>query len=105
VPFQYLPYAGGSNTIRGFREFRFRGGKLMLANVEYRFEAFIGLDMALFGDLGQVARTWDSFRTSDFRWSYGGGLRFNTAQSVFLRFDIGHSEEGTRVYLKFSNVF
>lgn len=105
VPFQFLPYAGGSETIRGFREFRFRDSKLLVVNLEYRFEAFIGLDMAVFGDLGQVASEWDRFRTSDFRSSYGAGLRFNTAQSVFLRFDVGHGEEGTRAYLKFSNVF
>lgn len=105
VPFYSLPYVGGGDTIRGFREYRFRDSKLVLANVEYRFEAFIGLDAVLFGDFGQVAGDWEEFRTSHFESAYGGGLRFNTARSVFLRFDVGHGHEGTRFYLAFSNVF
>ncbi len=105
APFHYLPYAGGSETIRGFEEYRFRDRKLILANLEYRFEAFIGLDIALFGDFGQVAGRWERFKSSDFRSSYGAGLRFNTSESVFLRFDVGHGAEGTKFHLKFENVF
>jgi outer membrane protein assembly factor BamA len=105
VPFYFLPHVGGANSIRGFEEYRFRDGKLMLANVEYRFEAFIGLDVALFGDFGQVAPRWQNIRTSHFESSYGGGLRFNTVHNVFLRLDLGHGREGTRLFLKFSNVF
>jgi outer membrane protein assembly factor BamA len=105
VPFHFLPHVGGANSIRGFEEYRFRDGKLMLANVEYRFEAFIGLDVALFGDFGQVASRWKNIRTSDFESSYGAGLRFNTVHNVFLRLDLGHGREGTKFFLKFSNVF
>ena len=104
-PFQLLPYTGGGQSLRGFREYRFRDSKTLLANLEYRFEAFIGLDIALFGDFGQVGLDWEDFRLSDFRYSYGGGFRFNTAQSVFMRMDIGHGKEGTRFYWKFDNVF
>ena len=73
--------------------------------VEYRFEAFIGLDVALFGDFGQVGSEWGDFRSEEFECSYGGGLRFNTAYSVFMRLDVGHGREGTRFYWKFKNVF
>ncbi len=105
VPFHLLPYTGGSQSIRGFREYRFRDRKSIIANLEYRFEAFIGLDVAFFGDIGQVRGSWDGFRLSDFERSFGGGLRFNTAESVFMRLDLGHSREGTRFYWKFNNVF
>lgn len=105
VPFYDLPFVGGHNTLRGYEEYRFRDRKAVLLNLEYRFEAFIGLDVALFGDAGQVGRAWSDFRLSEFKTSYGGGFRFNTARSVFLRFDIGHSVEGTRFFFKFGNVF
>lgn len=105
IPFNFMPHVGGANSIRGFEEYRFRDGKLALLNLEYRFEAFIGLDMALFGDFGQVAPRWENIKISEFETSYGGGLRFNTVDAVFLRFDIGHGREGTRYFLKFSNVF
>lgn len=105
IPFYYMPFIGGHQSIRGFKEFRFRDGKALLLNLEYRFEAFMGLEMALFGDLGQVGRSWDGFRLSSFESSYGAGFRFNTAQSVFLRLDVGHGREGTRFFFKFGNVF
>jgi outer membrane protein assembly factor BamA len=105
VPFYDLPMIGGHNSLRGFREHRFQDQRAFIANLEYRFEAFIGLDIALFGDLGQVGSEWDEFRLSDLKSSYGGGLRFNTVRSVFLRIDVGHGTEGTRFFFKFGNVF
>jgi outer membrane protein assembly factor BamA len=105
VPFYDLPFVGGHSSLRGYEEYRFRDRKAVLINLEYRFEAFIGLDIALFGDTGQVGREWSDFRLSEFKSSYGGGFRFNTARSVFLRIDIGHSVEGTRFFFKFGNVF
>jgi outer membrane protein assembly factor BamA len=104
VPFNFLPYVGGANSLRGFEEYRFRDAKIVLINAEYRFEGFIGMDVALFGDFGQVAPHWEDIRTSQFETSYGGGLRFNTFRSVFMRFDVGHGREGTRFYLKLGNV-
>ena len=50
-----MPTLGGSTTLRGFSEFRFRDRNAFLINAEYRWEAFSGLDMALFGDWGDVA--------------------------------------------------
>jgi outer membrane protein assembly factor BamA len=97
VPFYFLPYIGGSDTVRGFREFRFRD-----ENAEYRWEAFSGLDMALFVDAGKVARNWEDINLSDLETSYGLGFRFNTYKSVFLRLDIGTGGgEGTRIFFKF----
>jgi hypothetical protein len=105
IPFFLQPYVGGGQSLRGYEEFRFQDRKILLANLEYRFEAFIGCDVALFGDFGQVGSHWDNFRLSEFKYSYGGGFRFNTAQSVFLRLDVGHGKEGTRTFFKFGNVF
>ena len=55
VPFYAMPTLGGSTTLRGFSEFRFRDTNAFMLNAEYRWEAFSGMDMALFSDWGNVA--------------------------------------------------
>ena len=47
VPFYYMPTLGGSQTLRGFREFRFQDANSMLLTAEYRWEAWWALDGAL----------------------------------------------------------
>ena len=55
MPFYLMPTLGGNDTLRGFREYRFRGPHAILAQAEYRFEIWSGLDGALFYDAGKVA--------------------------------------------------
>jgi hemolysin activation/secretion protein len=78
---------------------------MVVVNAEYRFEAFSGLDIALFADAGQVAARTQDLRLRDMKTSAGFGFRFNTAKSVFYRIDIGFSEDGAQVSMKFGNVF
>jgi outer membrane protein assembly factor BamA len=105
VPFHMLPTLGGSEDLRGYEDFRFRDRNMVVANAEYRWEAFSGLDIALFADAGQVASRAQDLRLRDIKTSAGFGFRFNTAKSVFYRIDVGFSQEGTRVSMKFGNVF
>ena len=96
---------GGADDLRGFREYRFRDNNIVVLNAEYRWEAFSGLDLALFVDAGQVAAKPTDIDFADLQKSYGFGFRFNTAKSVFVRMDVGLSKEGRQVFLKFSHVF
>jgi outer membrane protein assembly factor BamA len=105
VPFYLLPSLGGSEDLRGFREFRFRGKQSVVFNLEYRWEAFSGLDMAIFGDAGNVFERVDDIQLDKLETSYGFGFRFNANKSVFLRMDIGFGREGPRTFLKFNHVF
>lgn len=106
VPFFAMPTLGGSTTLRGFSEFRFRDRNAFLLNAEYRWEAFSGLDMALFSDWGNVAPTWDAIDFTHLKNDYGIGFRFNSFKSVFLRFDIARSkQEGLRFATAFSGAF
>lgn len=106
VPFYMMPTLGGSTTLRGFREFRFRDRNAFMINGEYRWEAFSGLDMALFADWGDVGPTWDAIDFKRLKTDYGIGFRFNTFRSVFLRFDIARSkQEGVRFVTSFSGAF
>ncbi len=105
VPFYMMPTLGGSEDLRGFLEFRFRDQNLLLMNLEYRWEAFSGLDMALFGDAGKVSSRRADLDFTDLETSYGFGARFNSANGVFLRIDTGFSNEGTQLFIKFGHAF
>ena len=62
--------------------------------------------MALFTDFGTVAPRVSDLDFGDLKRAYGIGFRFNTADAVFLRFDIATGAgEGIRYYFKFSNAF
>jgi len=105
IPFYMLPTMGGSEDLRGYENFRFRDRNMVVVNAEYRFEAFSGLDVALFADAGQVAATARDLSFRDMKTAAGFGFRFNTASKVFYRVDVGFSREGARVFMKFGNVF
>jgi surface antigen Omp85-like protein len=105
IPFYMMQEVGGSDSLRGYREFRFRDRNLLVMNLEYQWEAFSGLDMAIFGDAGKVASRRRDINLKDLESDVGFGFRFNSIKSVFLRIDIGFSQEGTRVFFKFGPAF
>jgi hypothetical protein len=106
VPFFLMPSVGGSESLRGFREHRFRDANYVILNGEYRWEAFSALDLALFFDAADVAPRWEDLALNTLKTSWGVGLRFNTNRQVFLRLDIGTGgREGTRFFLKFGPAF
>jgi outer membrane protein assembly factor BamA len=103
VPFFLSPTIGGSHTVRSYRELRFRDATYVLVNAEYRWEAFSGLDLALFWDGGDVGTKVEQIRLDEFKTGWGLGLRFNTDRRIFLRLDAGFGgPEGPRFFVKFS---
>jgi outer membrane protein assembly factor BamA len=106
VPFYFKPTLGGSTSHRGFNDFRFRDDAVVYLNAEYRWEAFSGLDMALFSDWGSVAPNIGRLKMSALKNAYGIGFRFNTYKAVWFRVDIGFGGgEGVRPFFKFSKAF
>jgi hypothetical protein len=105
VPFFLMPTVGGTDSLRGFRDFRFRDAAALNLNAEYRWEAFSGLDLALFVDAGDVGPTWRSLVGADLKSSWGLGFRFNTNRRVFLRLDVAGGREGPRLWIATSPVF
>jgi outer membrane protein assembly factor BamA len=106
VPFYFRPTIGGSDSLRSAADFRFRDRNAAVMNIEYRWEAFSGLDMALFSDFGTVASRLSDLEFAGIRGAYGIGLRFNTYKAVFLRLDVATGgSEGLRVFLKYSRPF
>ncbi len=105
VPFYYQPTLGGKQTLRGFREFRFRDRNSLSLTAEYRWEAWWALDPALFVDAGKVASRRNDLDLSDLEVSYGIGFRFHTTNSFVMRFDLAKSREGFIPFLRFDHVF
>ncbi len=105
VPIQDKFFAGGSRSVRGFRDNflltkkdsvlrALSGTTLITANImEVRFPLFWEIDGAVFTDAG-ILRNGGGFDLSvheilnEIRWSAGGGLRLNTPLAI-LRFDLG----------------
>jgi outer membrane protein assembly factor BamA len=105
IPFYMQPSLGGSDDLRGFRPFRFRGDNLLVMNAEYRYEIFSGLDMAIFADAGKVYDRKSEFSLKNLESNVGFGFRFNERNRTFLRLDVAFSHEGFQVWVKFNNIF
>jgi hypothetical protein len=101
VPFYMLPSLGGSNSLRGYLDYRFRDQDAVLADAEYRWPIFRLVDAALFYDTGAVAPAASGLLghlNSDF----GAGVRVHTARHLLVRLDVARGSEGTRALVSFS---
>lgn len=105
VPFYLKPWIGGPRELRGFRNYRFYDDNVLVLNAEYRWEAFSGLDMALFFDAGQVAAKRDLFQLKELETTAGVGFRFNVRNATFIRFDVAFSHEAARLWIRFGSPF
>jgi hypothetical protein len=106
VPFFLMPSLGGKDTLRGYRNYRFRGPHALLMQAEYRWEIWSGLEGALFYDAGKVAMRRSDLGFRDLEDNYGFGFRFNTASAVVLRVDAAFgSRDGKHLHLALGGVF
>lgn len=105
VPFYLQPYLGGAYEMRGFPNYRFYGDHSMVANFEYRWEAFSGLDLALFMDAGKVTDRRAELDFSELQTAAGFGFRFNGRNQTFMRLDVAFSQEGTQLWFRFRGPF
>ncbi len=94
---------GGQTTLRGYREDQFRGTRMALATVEYRFPIVSKVQGAVFADGGSA--WYDDFPKSDeLHGSIGVGLSFNTPLGP-LRLDYGRGDKGGRVHFSVGGTF
>lgn len=105
VPFFMKAVLGGRHTLRGFREFRFYDDAALLFSAECRWQVWRFADAVVFVDEGQVAPGAKELGISRFRNSHGMGLRFKGRGGQLFRVDVGHSNEGWRLYFSFSPDF
>lgn len=106
VPFFLMPTLGGNDSLRGFRDYRFRGPHALLVQVEYRWELWSGLDAALFYDAGKVALRRSDLNFKRLEDDFGFGFRFNTSEGVIMRVDAAFgSRDGKHLHIVFGGVF
>jgi hypothetical protein len=117
LPFTALPNLGGSKTLRGFIDGRFRDDSSWHAGVEHRiwiiprgFPIFRGirverLGVAPFIEAGSVAGSEFDLFESRVRYSYGIGLRALIERAAPFRLDFGISDEGYNVSARFGYTF
>src|SRR6185503_19872456 len=105
VPFYMLPYVGGGDTIRSFREFRFRDENAGVFNAEFRHKVHAMAHVAGFVDFGKVAHDWQDINPHHVKHAYGIGLRGGTDDKTYVRLDVARGDDGTRVFLKFTPAF
>jgi hypothetical protein len=106
MPFYFMPTLGGNDTLRGFREYRFRAPHSILAQAEYRWEIWSGFDGAIFYDAGKVADRRGDLNFKDLETDYGVGFRFNTNNGIMFRVDAAFgSPDGNHLHIVVGGVF
>jgi outer membrane protein assembly factor BamA len=106
VPFYFMPWLGGNDTLRGFRNYRFRGPHSLLLQAEYRWEIWSALEGALFYDTGKVALERGDLNLKGLQHAVGFGFRFNTDNAVVLRLDAAFgSGDGKRLHMNIGGAF
>ena len=99
VPIYLMETLGGANTIRGYREYRFRDRRNLLVNVEYRWEVWTYMDFAFFYDGGKVFRDANDLNFADLHSGYGWGMHVHAPGEVFVNIDLARSTEGFRLHI------
>jgi outer membrane protein assembly factor BamA len=93
VPVPLMPFLGSGSTLRGFANRRFYDTNRILLTGEYRWRPSRYLDMAVFLDAGQVGPDAERFRLSDFRTSWGLGVRLHGPTFNVFRVELARSRE------------
>jgi hypothetical protein len=105
VPFYLQPTLGGPDDLRGYDRYRFYANGNSLATAEYRWSISQTLEMAIFGEGGNVYQRPGLIGFRDLRGDGGVGFQFKNKQASVMRFDVGVSPEGVHVWFVFEDVF
>lgn len=107
VPFYLMETLGGSNihgddTLRGFRDYRFRDRDYALLQTEYLRRLYGPIDFIAFYDTGKVASSVSHFGDGRLRHTYGLGIVVVPRQldNILFRFYVAlGSGEGSHTYI------
>jgi len=116
VPLVESYSVGGSYTVRGYREDRFRGDNMALFSSEYRIPVTDALTAVGFFDVGDawggnfpvsapgfvIPAEHENFHANV---GIGAGARINVGPFGLMRLDVGRGSEGTQVHLSFGQTF
>ncbi len=112
LPFFEQFFVGGGETLRGYREDRFWGKKMLLASVELRYPIAQSITGALFADYGDAWGASDEFKVGElaqsdtFRGNLGVGLGMRIITPIGnIRLDYGIGSEGGRTHFSMGQTF
>ncbi|MGE0592585.1 MAG: BamA/TamA family outer membrane protein [Vicinamibacterales bacterium] len=105
IPAVLLPSLGGSDALRGYPAWRFRGRHRLLLTGEYRWMAGPFVDMALFVDAGKVTDRTSDLDLRNMRTAHGIGLTVHTPRATVTRIELARTSEGTTLAFSFSPSF
>lgn len=93
---------GGQGSLRGYRDDQFRGDRMFMGSIEYRFPLMKKIQGAFFTDWGG---TWNSgFVPKNLKGSIGLGVALNTPMGP-LRLDYGRGSQGGRFHFSVGGMF
>ncbi|AKD05456.1 membrane protein [Pontibacter korlensis] len=103
--FFQLMYLGGTNNLRGYRNFRFAGDQMLYHNLELRLKLFDFTSYLLPGSVGligfnDIGRVWSESGDDGGGWhdGFGAGFYVLPAQLLLLHGVVGFSEDGVLPY-------
>ncbi len=117
LPFYDLPSLGGRSTLRGYVANRWVDRAAWHVSFEYRFWPIARgiaitdtfrierLGLALFADIGSVARRVEKFGGAGIKNSGGFSFRMALERTTLFRIDVAFSEEGTQVVVAYGLSF
>lgn len=94
--------AGGQNSLRGYEDDQFRGNKMVLGTVEYRFPIASKVSGAVFTDFGNAWSEGKDIPT--IHKSVGVGVQLETPIGP-IRLDYGRGEDGGKTHFSFGGSF
>jgi hypothetical protein len=104
VPFYLMPTLGGPDALRGLRTYRLRDRNAVLLQAEYRWDLNGLLRAVAFYERGTVGPRLGDL--AGWHQDWGFGLRVGLLATVFARAEVAlGGGEGTRVLLRFGNVY
>ncbi len=106
VPFFLLPSLGSGRTLRAYSSWRFRDRHSLLGQAEFRWiPNRLGMDWALFYDIGKVASRREDLDFDGANSNYGIGVRFHLPAVTFLRIEGARGSEGWNLVFASGAVF
>ncbi|MBI4971611.1 MAG: BamA/TamA family outer membrane protein [Candidatus Omnitrophica bacterium] len=109
IPFFEMARLGGWSSLRGYEYNRFFDNNSLWMSFEYRYNVWtfkrFKLDLVPFLDIGSVYGESGNFAMADTRISYGGAARWKIRDRVNIDFEVGHGDEGTQFYVKYTTPY
>jgi hypothetical protein len=101
VPFYLMPSLGGSNTLRGYNDYRFHDRNMAVVNTELRVALMEHIDVVGLFEAGNVAARFGDLNLD--KKSYGVGVRVHTRTDTFARLEFARSTEGWQVVFRMND--